>query len=114
MYATLTKGMDMQESHLTLQSRKYKISWHLSVLDYCDTCAQFAEKIRAKQTTLNRLQHTGSSDDERLKPLKESIEELHLDLEAPKLMAKKSHEYHLEMVKRCTTQWKRIAKERQC
>ena len=24
-------------------------------------------------------------------------------------MAKKSHEYHLEMVKRCTTQWRRIA-----
>ena len=61
-------------------------------LDCCDTCAQFAEKIWDKQTTLNRLQHTGSSDDEQLKHLKGSIEELQLDLEAHKLIAKKPHE----------------------
>ena len=78
-------------------------------LNYCDTCAQFAEEIQAKQTTLNRLQHTGSSDDEELKHLKDSIERLQSDLEAHKLMAKNSHEYHLEMVKRCTTRCKRIA-----
>ena len=62
-----------------------------------------------KKTTLNRLQHTGSSDDDELKHLKESIEKLQSDLEAHKLVAKTSQEYHLEMVKRCTTQWRRIA-----
>ena len=41
-------------------------------LSYCDTRARFNEEIRAKQTTFNRLQHTGSTDDEELKCLKKS------------------------------------------
>ena len=78
-------------------------------LDYCDTCAYFNKEIHAKQTTLNRLQHTSSTDDEELKCLKESVENLQSDLEAHKLIAQKSHKYYIEMVNRCATQWKRIA-----
>ena len=72
-------------------------------LDYCDTCVHF------NKATLNRLQHTGSTDDEELKCLKDSVENLQSDLEAHKLIAQKSHKYYIEMVTRCATQWKRIA-----
>lgn len=72
----------------SLQKYRPKVAICSHKLDYCDTCAELAEGMRAKQTTLNRLQHTDSSDDEELNYLKGSIEELQSNLEVHKLMAK--------------------------
>ena len=41
--------------------------------DYCDTCAQKNAEVRAKQTTLNRLQQAASSLPEKLKQLEDEI-----------------------------------------
>ena len=77
-------------------------------LDYCDTCAKFNEDIHANQTTLNRLKQTGSSSEEELKSLESDIQELQSAREVHKQTAQNSHKYHLDMVKRCSTQWEQI------
>lgn len=77
-------------------------------LDYCDTCAEYNEKIRAPQTTLNRILQTGSSFEENVKALKEELESLRSSLEEHKNIALKSHKDHQEMTKQCSDHWRSI------
>ena len=77
-------------------------------LDYCDTCAEFNEQIRAKQTTLNRILQTGSSSEEDVESLKEEIKSLQSALEEHKTIALRSHQSHQETTKRCCEQWQSI------
>lgn len=73
--------------------------------DYCDTCAQKNEAIRAKQTTLNRLRQTGSAVEQEQKEVEEQISTLCAELDTHKQTALKSHDYHLTTTKRCATEW---------
>ena len=47
-----------------LKKERPKHSIYPHKLDYCDTCAKLSEKIRASQTTLNRIRQVGSADRE--------------------------------------------------
>ena len=62
--------------------------------DYCDTSAQKNTEIRAKQTTLNRLQQAAASLPQDLEHLDDKIEALQRSLENHRKEAEKSHDYY--------------------
>lgn len=91
-----------------LRKHRPKVSICPHKLDYCDACARLKERMRASQTTLNRLKQTGSSTPEELQSLESQIQMTQQELEEHKQEAAKSHKYYKEMVERCSKQWKTI------
>ena len=76
--------------------------------DYCDTCAQQKADIKAKQTTMNRLQQASVSLPEDLQKLMDEITALKQTLEIHRQEAQESHHYYVEITKKCSTKWNRI------
>ena len=75
-------------------------------LDYCDTCATLNEKIRAEQTTLNRIRQCGAAEEEDQTSIEGNIASLTKELETHKDKAQGSHKYYTEVTKRCKKDWK--------
>ena len=65
-------------------------------------------EIKAKQTTLNRLQQAASSLPQDLERLDEEIKALQQSLENHRKEAEKSHDYYTDIVKKRSLKWKRI------
>ena len=76
--------------------------------DYCDTCAQKNAEVRAKQTTLNRLQQAAASLPEDLKRLEDDIKAIRQSLEIHRKEAEESHHYYTEVTKKANKKWNRI------
>ena len=76
--------------------------------DYCDTCAQTNAEVRAKQTTLNRLQQAAASLPEDLKQLEDDIKAFRQSLEIHRKEAEESHHYYTEVTKKANKKWNRI------
>lgn len=77
-------------------------------VDYCDTCAKQNAEVRAKQTTLNRLQQAAASSPEELKRLEDEIKAIRQSHEIHRKEADESHQYYTEITKKCWEKWKRI------
>ena len=77
--------------------------------DYCDTCAKAKEKIKSKQTTLNRLKAAATSTPEEIKELEDKIKTCQQEHAHHRDLANKSHAYFVEVSQKCETEWKRIA-----
>ena len=76
--------------------------------DYWDTCAQKNAEVRAKQTTLNRLQQAAASLPEDLQRLEDEIKAIRQSLEIHRKESDESHNYYTEITKKCSEKWKRI------
>lgn len=76
--------------------------------DYCDTCAQKNEEIRARQTTLNRLKQATASLPEDLEKIEEELRGIRQSLENHRKDAAESHHYYTDIIKKSATKWKRI------
>ena len=77
-------------------------------LDYCDYCAKKKEELRRNHTILNRIQQTGSAEEEEQKKIESEIATIASELEAHRQNAKKSHDYYNQTKKRCQEEWKEI------
>ena len=76
--------------------------------DYCDTCSKSKAEITGKQTTINRLKQSAQASTEDIKKLEDDIASLKQQLENHRSEAAKSHEYYIEVTKRCSQEWDRI------
>lgn len=73
--------------------------------DYCDTCAQHNANVKAKQTTLNRLQQAAASQPEELEQLSDEIKAMKQSDEIHCQEANDLHDYYSEAKKKCTAKW---------
>ena len=94
-------------SHNWLQKYRPKHAICPHQQDYCDTCAQHNSEIKAKQTTLNRLQQAAASLPEELEKLDDEIKAIRQTNENHRKEAQDSHHYYTEVKKKCTTKWDR-------
>ena len=65
-------------------------------------------EVRAKQTTLNRLQQAAASLPEDLKWLEDEIKAIRQSLEIHRKEAEESHQYYTQIAKKCCEKWERI------
>ena len=93
-----------------LKKERPKHSIYPHKLDYCDTCAKLSEKIRASQTTLNRIRQVGSADRENQLAIETSIADFTKQLENHKDEAHNFHRYYVDTTKQCQTEWLDIIK----
>jgi len=96
-------------SHNWLKAHRPKVSISPHQDDYCDTCARLKVEINAKQTTINRLLQSSNADADEVKQMESDIKSLRQTLEKHCQEAQKSHEYYIEVSKRCTSEWKEIS-----
>lgn len=78
--------------------------------DYCDTCSRRKAEIHAKQTTINRLLQSTNADLDEVKRLEDEVTALKQTLENHRKEAQESHKYYTEVIARCSSEWKEIAK----
>lgn len=93
-----------------LKKERPKHSVYPHKLDYCDTCASLNEKIRAQQTTLNRIRQFGSTEEEDQTSLETSNASLNKELEVHKDEAQRSHKYYTDVTKQCKEHWEEITR----
>lgn len=91
-----------------LKKERPKYSVYPHKLDYCDTCARLNEKIRAEQTTLNRIRQYGAAEEEDQTSIEGRIASLTKELETHKDVAQGSHKYYTDVTKRCKKDWEEI------
>ena len=77
-------------------------------VDYCDTCAKQNAEVRAKQTTLNRLQQAAASSPEELKRLEDEIKAIRQSHEIHRKEPDESHQYYTEITKKCSENGKEL------
>ena len=59
-----------------LKKERPKYSIYPHKLDYCDTCARKKELLRSKQTALNRIRQTGSTDGNQMNQIESEIAQI--------------------------------------
>lgn len=69
------------------------------------TLARSPEEIRAKQTTINRLRRSANAEADEIKRIEDDITSLNQDLECHRKVAQESHQYFVDVTKRCAKQW---------
>lgn len=96
-------------SHNWLKQRpKVAICPHQT--DYCDTCKKRNVEIHCKQTTVNHLLQSCNADPVEVKEIEDEITSLKQSLENHRQEAQKAHTYHVEVTKRCKSDWAEITK----
>ena len=96
-------------SHNWLKAHRPKVSISPHQDDYCDTCARVKVEINSKQTTINRLVQSSNADADEVKQMDSDIKSLRKNLETHCQEAQKSHDYYIEVSKRCTSEWNEIS-----
>ena len=76
--------------------------------DYCDTCSKLKADIHAKQTTLNRRRQTGDATVEEQQFIESEIRKCEALLENHRDQARLSHEYYIEVTRRCKQEMEKI------
>lgn len=76
--------------------------------DYCDTCSKTQVSLKAKQTTLNCSQQSGSASTADIKAIEKDIELLQAEDKLHRKEAQESHKYHLEYIEKCKRDVKKI------
>lgn len=77
--------------------------------DYCDTCAKSKEGIRGKQTAINRLRASASSDPSDIQGLEDEMKSMKEALEVHRQESKDAHKYFVDVTKKCSEEWKEIS-----
>jgi len=95
-------------SHNWLKQYRPKLATCPHQEDYCDTCSKNKTNVHAIQTTINRLQQSGSASPEEVKRLEEELKQLNQFHETHRDEAQKSHTYYSEVVARCAMEWSDI------
>ena len=95
------EGCSNGSAHNWLHKHRPKVAICPAKQDYCDFCAKHNTEIHVKQTTLSRIRQTGSASVEECQGIEAEIKTLQESLEEHRTKAKCSHEYYLDMVKRC-------------
>lgn len=90
-------------AHNWLKANRPKLGPHQE--DYCDTCSKLKEQIRAKQTTLNRLLQSASSEAVVNLRIEDDLTALKQELENHRSVSQGSHQYYTDVTKKCKTEW---------
>lgn len=93
-----------------LKKHRPKVALHPSMTDYCDTCKYMKEQLSRNQAILNRLQQSGNSSEEDIRPLEEKKRKLETELSAHREAATKSRECYNSLTENSRKEWEEITR----